>query len=220
MGVALTTMVARLQQQIPVRNSVPADYSQLVKDAVAQLSADAPIISSTTLAIVSGTATYTLPADFLFPIALEPLFTMGDGVLLGSSGKLIAVGDQPTLELPYWEDATLRLEPTPTYSASRRLRYAAQHTLVDGIYPWMTENAARIALLYAQYLALVEQATVLAPSAWKYSIGDESVDKSGQGKAMTAQANELLTSYRHAIAGLRSVGDRARYTTEGAVQWG
>ena len=71
MGVALTTMVARLQAQVPVRNGVPADYSQLVKDAVAQLSADAPIVTSTTLAIVAGTATYTLPTDFLFQIALE-----------------------------------------------------------------------------------------------------------------------------------------------------
>lgn len=220
MGVALTTMVARLQAQVPVRNGVPADYSQLVKDAVAQLSADAPIVTSTTLAIVAGTATYTLPTDFLFQIALEPLYQVGDGVYQGSSGKLIASNVLEIPELVYWEGASLRLEPTPTYAADRRLRYAAQHVLVSGSYARLTENGARIALLYGQYLALVEQANVLAPAAWKYSIGDESVDKSGQGRAMTEQANALLTSYRLAISNLRSAGDRARYTAEGAALWG
>lgn len=220
MGVALTTMVARLQAQVPARNGVPADYSQLVKDAVAQLSADAPIIASTTLAIVAGTATYNLPADFLFQIALEPLYQVGDGVFQGASGKLIASNVLEMPELVYWEGATLRLEPTPTYSADRKLRYAAQHVLESGSYARMTENGARIALFYAQYLALVEQANVLAPASWKYSIGDESVDKSGAGRALVEQANALLTSYRLALANLRSAGDRARYTSEGAALWG
>lgn len=220
MGVALTTMVARLQTQVPVRNGSPADYSQLVKDAVAQFSADAPIISSTTLAIVTGIATYSLPADFIFQIALEPIFKLGDGVFQGSSGKLIAGSVLDLPELVYWEGPTLRLDPTPTYSADRRLRYAAQHLLSDGSYARMTENGARIALLYGQYLALVEQANTLAPASWKYSIGDETVDKSAQGRAMLEQANALLASYRNAIAGLRPLGDRARYSTEGAALWG
>lgn len=220
MGVALTTMVTRLQAQVPVRNGSPADYTQLVKDAIAQLSADAPIISSATLAIVAGTATYNLPADFLFQIALEPLAMLGDGIFQGSSGKLIPAGWQAMPELIYWEGPTLRLEPTPTYSADRRLRYGAQHLLSAGSYDRLTENGARIALLYGQYLALVEQANTLAPASWKYSIGDETVDKSAQGRAMIEQANALLASYRNAIAGLRPLGDRSRYTTEGAALWG
>jgi hypothetical protein len=220
MTVALTTMVARLQALVPVRNGTPADYSQTVIGAVMQLSADAPIITSTTLAIVVGTDTYSLPADFLFQIALEPLYSLGDGVYQGNSGKLIASNALEMPEMVYWEGATLRIAPTPTYSADRTLRYAAQHVLVSNSYPRLTEHGARIALVYAQYLALVEQANALAPAAWKYSIGDESVDKSGQGRAMTEQANALLTSYRLAIAGLRSAGDRARYTTEGAALWG
>ena len=220
MGVALMTMVTRLQAVVPVRNGAPADYTQVVKDAVMQLSADAPIVTSATLAIVAGTASYALPADFLFQIALEPLHQVGVGVYQGGSGKLIAAGVLEMPEILYWEGATLRLEPTPTYTADRVLRYAAQHVLAGGSYARLTENGARIALLYAQYLALVEQANVMAPAAWKYSIGDESVDKSAQGRALVEQANALLASYRNAISGLRPLGDRARYTTEGAALWG
>lgn len=220
MGVTLATMAARLQAQVPAHNGVPADYNQLVKDAVAQLSSDAPIVTSTTLAIVAGTDTYTLPADFLFQIALEPLYQVGAGVYQGSGGKLIASAALELPEIVYWEGDALRLEPTPTYSAERVLRYAAQHVLVSGSYARLSENGARIALLYGQYLALVEQANALAPAAWKYSIGDESVDKSGQGRALVEQANALLASYRNAISGLRSAGDRARYSTEGAALWG
>jgi len=64
-SIALTVLVARLQNAVPQRNGAPADYSRLVQDAVQQLGQDVPIITTATLAVVAGTATYTLPDDFL-----------------------------------------------------------------------------------------------------------------------------------------------------------
>ena len=70
--------------------------------------------------------------------------------------------------------------------------------------PTLNENAARIALLYACYLALTQQAQAQAGQAWRYQIGDETVDKSRLGDVGMAAASAALQSYRQAVQGFRS----------------
>lgn len=204
MGVSLATMVVRLQGLAPVLNGVPTNYEQVVKDAVEQLSSDVPMTKTMTLTMVSGQAAYDLPSDFRFLISLESL-KRPDGVIFGSGG-LIPVS--ATWEEHYdVEGNRLVFTPTPTFGVSRTLRYGAGHVL-DGSqsYPRMSENGARIALLYGQYLVLMAQATTLAPAGWKYQIGDEMVDKSGQAGKMREQAEGLLKQYRNAVAPLKGYG--------------
>ena len=205
MTISIAQLADRLQRAAPARNGVPGDYERLAQDAVLQLSQDIPVITTVTVQVTAGQATYDLPADFLYEIELAGLPAQG-GVIV-SNGGLIPVSSNWE-ETHYVEGATLRFDPVPTYSTTRILRYAAQHVATAGVYPRLSENGARVAMLYGQYLALMEQANAVAGDAWSYKIGDESVDKRGQGAAIQAQASAALTNYQNAIRPLQGYGSR------------
>lgn len=204
MGISLATLVLRLQGLAPAQNGVPADYEQMVQDALAQLSSDLPMTKTMSLAITAGTASYALPADFRFLISLESI-RRPEGVIFGSSGLIpVSAGHEEHYDI---EGNTLVFWPTPTYSMSRTLRYGAGHVLDETEqYARLTENGARIALLYAQHLVLQAQANVAAPAGWKYQIGDEMVDKSGQAGKLREQAEGLLKQYQMAVKPLKGYG--------------
>lgn len=204
MGVSLATLTLRLEQMVPAANGVPADYEQLVQDAVAQLSSDVPMTKTTTLAMVSGQAAYDLPSDFQFLISLERV-ARPDGVIIGNGGLIpVSASYEEHYDV---EGNRIVFTPTPTYSLNRTLRYGAGHVL-DGnqSYPRLSENGARIALLYGQYLALMAQGNATAPAGWKYQIGDEMVDKSGQAGKLREQADGLLKQYQTAVKPLKGYG--------------
>ena len=104
--------------------------------------------------------------------------------------------------------------PTPSYTATRTLHYAALYELTGESgseqYTTLTQNGGRIALLYAQYLALTQQASSVAGDGWRYQIGDEMVDKSNQGKGLIGQADGLLQQYRRAVQQQNGYGSRSR----------
>ena len=207
MTIAIAQLADRLHRAVPARNGVPGDYDRLAQDAVHQLSQDVPVITTATIQVVAGQATYDLPADFLFEIELTGM-PVQSGIIVGSNG-LIPMGDG-WQEQHYIEGEMLRLDPVPTYTAARTLRYAAQHVAVNGVYPRLSENGARVAMLYGQYLALLEQANAVAGDGWAYKIGDESVDKRGQGASIQAQASAALSSYQNALRPLQGHGSQYR----------
>ena len=190
---------------MPARNDVLNDYERLAQDAVHQLSQDVPVITAATIQVTAGQATYALPADFLYEIELAGLPIQG-GIIVGSNGLIpMGAGWQ---EQHYIEGDMLRLDTAPAYTATRTLCYAAQHVAANGVYPRLSENGARVAMLYGQYLALLAQANAVAGDGWAYKIGDESVDKRGQGSAIQAQASAALTNYQNAIRPLQGYGTR------------
>jgi hypothetical protein len=200
MTVSIAQLADRLQRTVPARNDVPGDYERIAQDAVHQLSQDVPIITAATIQVTAGQATYDLPADFLYEIELAGLPVQG-GVIVGGNGLIpMASGWEET---HYIEGESLRFDPVPTYSTTRMLRYAACHVAANGVYPRLSENGARVAMLYGQYLALMEQANATAGDGWSYKIGDESVDKRGQGAAIQAQASAALTNYQNALRPLQ-----------------
>lgn len=207
MTISIAQLADRLQRAVPARNGVPGDYERLAQDAVQQLSQDVPIITTATIQVTAGQATYSLPADFLYEIELAGLPVQG-GVIVSNVG-LIPVSDGWE-ETHYIEGDKLRLDPAPAYTAARTLRYAAQHVATNGVYPRLSENGARVAMLYGQYLALLEQANAVAGDGWAYKIGDESVDKRGQGASIQAQASAALTSYQNALRPLQGYGRQYR----------
>lgn len=214
MAIALSTLVDRLELLAPARDGVPteADYTQHVKDAVEQLSVDAPMIRLATLNVVSGTATYTLASDFLFLIGMESALNPS-GIIIGDNG-IIPVGDafQEEQEIT---GGQITLYPTPGYTLSRDYKYSARHVLDSGSYTRLTENGARVALLYAQHLAMSQQANGMAGSGWKYQIGDEMVDKTRQADGLRNQALTLLDQYQRAIQPMKGYGSRATYNSQG-----
>jgi len=208
-GISLADLAFRLQKAVPESNGVPADYEQLVRDAVNKLGEDVPLICRATLSISKGTASYALPDDFLFMIDL-PCLAGSSGVIVGNNGLI-------PLSADYSEEYAIQgnqvtFYPTPAYTASRDYRYAAGYVLTNDVYLRLTQNTARIALLYAQHLALMEQATPAAGKGWKYQIGDEMVDKSNQGTKLRDQADGFLTRYADEIKRLNNrAGSTARY---------
>lgn len=200
MGVALDELVSRLDA-----SEMPAGFDgvQAVRDAVEQLGQDVPIVTSTTLAIRSGTASYLLPTDFLFLIEL-PALVLFDNVFLLDGGivPLTAAWE----ERWYVEGDQIRFEPTPFYTLNRTLRYAARYVLTDGVYARLSENGARIALLYAQYLVLQARAQAAAGDGWRYRIGDEEVDKSRLSAGLQEQVSAALAAYQAAVKQLRGYG--------------
>lgn len=211
-GIQADMLVYRLYNLIAQRDNVPEDYEQLVSDAINRLSQDAPLLKRGSLSVVRGTADYTLPTDFQSMIELAGPQAQG-GVIIGNSGIIPVSAD--------WEEVydiagnQLTLTPTPAYSMSRAYRYSAAHVAVDGRYATLTENLARIALLYAQAQALTLQAAAVAGNAWKYTIGDESVDKTGQGKGLQAQADALMLQYRTEVRRLQGYGSQATFDSAG-----
>lgn len=200
----------------PATEPIPEVYEQAVHDAVAQLSQDAPLMRTATLNIVAGTATYSLPTDFQTMIALTGLNGMG-GVIIGDNGLIpYSTGFSERYDIA---GNQITFTPTPTYTMTRTLRYAARHVLADGAYANLGLNGARIALLYAQSLVLSHQASQSAGSGWKYQIGDEMVDKSQLGKGLMGQSEGLLKQYQTAVAKLKGYGQRAEYDLTELASW-
>lgn len=216
MAIALATLSARLLAMVPAVNGQPASYDQVVKDAVAQFGADIPLHCSATISVVNGTATYALPADFAMLIQLEAVSK--EATVNMTTGELVAGRLDGARERIYIEGSNLRIEPTPTYTIDRTLRYAGFYQLAADSYARLTENGARIAMLYAQHLALSAQAGVAGGGGWKYQIGDESVDKSNAGRALGEQATRLYEQYQVALRPFRrSAGGRAQYDGNGVL---
>lgn len=208
MSVALAVLADRLQRAVPQRDGAPADYEQLCTDAVAQLGLDVPIVASAAIQVTAGVAAYDLPADFLYLIDLTAGAPAQGNILVSDAGLVPLAGGWA--EAYYVEGSSLRFDPVPAYSALRTLRYAAGYALVGGSYARLSENGARIALLYAKHLALGEQATAVAPDGWSYKIGDESVDKRGVAAAIQSQADAALKAYEAAVKPLKGHGARHR----------
>lgn len=188
---------------------LPDYYEQAIHDAISQINQDVPATRTGTLNIIAGQATYTLPTDFLFMISM-PSPTYPGGVLLSDSGITpVGLGFEEHYDIA---GNQITFTPTPGYTAARQYRYAAGHVLVDGVYPNLSMNAVRIALLYAQYLVHTEQANTVAGSGWKYQIGDEMVDTTSQGKSIMVQGEALLKQYQAAVKQQKGYGIRAGYS--------
>lgn len=216
MGIALDDLVTRLQADVPARGGVPstAQYEYAVKDAVGDYARRRPMTLITTLSVVSGTATYNLPADFLFVIKLDD-FTALDGIIHTATGIVPLSSD--------WNERytvngrTLTFTPTPSYTLARTLRYAAGHVLDgDEEYPYLTDEDVGILLLKAQASALRKQAlasvTATTGEITEYAIGDEKVKKSSPSESLRATAAALEAEYLEQVQ--RAVGpqgSRARY---------
>lgn len=199
MAVELSDLVTQLQSDVPARDSVPssAQYTQAVKDAVRDLSRRAPMQQVVTLSIVSGTATYALPADFLKLIRLTAL-SSPTGVIVTGDG-LIPVSSS-FCEKWTINGANIRFHPTPTYTLERELWYAAAYVLdEDEIYQGLSEDMAQIAMLRARSTALHLQANKAAPLSIRLKAGDDDVDRTKVAEALRSEAKAWETQYETAV---------------------
>ena len=189
---SLADMVTELQEDVPPVDGVPSDaqYERAIKDAVREFSRRCGAVKNGTLAIVSGTAAYALPADFLDLIEIDDPFDPEHQVMVTATGII------PFSSLaPFEEDYTIQnglitFFPVPAYTMTRYYEYKAAWVLDAGSYA-LTEDEAQIVMLKAKQLVFDKLANASAGSGFKYTVGNMSVDKSGMADGYTKRFYEL-----------------------------
>lgn len=212
MTLTLLELTNRLEADVGARDGVPSadQYQRCVEAAVSDFGRRAGRHKIATLSIVSGTATYDLPTDFVALILLESLQSP-DNVLHTAAG-LVPISEGYN-EYHTIAGGQITFYPTPTYSMTRYLHYQAGFVLVAGSYAEMDDGHAEILLQLAQAKALTLQTNYYALQAWQYQIGDERVSKERLAEALRAQAKAVNDSYLAAITSYNSsYGSRASYT--------
>ena len=200
MSTALADLVSRVQAAVPAMGGLPTDeqYRQAVRDGVEALNDKLLRRKITTLAVVSGTASYALPADFVRMIRLAGL-AGGDGIMIVPEG-IIPMNAATREETWTISNGQITFYPTPGYTMTRELEYGAGHVLdVNETYPEMESNEARLALMHAQAMALTWQANAAAAQAWSYQIGDERVSKEQLAATLREQAKDLERQFWGAL---------------------
>lgn len=180
----LAVLVAELQSEVPAVNTVPTttQYTQAIKDAVLEFSRQCGLMKNTTIAVVSGTASYPMPDDFLKLIEIDNPYSNEHHVIVTATGII------PFSELSPFEEEitvvnkTLTIFPTPGYSMTRYIEYKAGWVLSgtsgSETYADMGEDEAQIVMLKAKSLAKEKLSNALASGGgMKYSFGAVSVDK-------------------------------------------
>lgn len=219
----LTDLVIALKEDVPAVSGVPTDdqYSRAIKSAVAAFSRDSGMKAVATITIVSGTATYDLPAGFLELISVDDPSTntayQSEGTLITSAGLVPVSGDyEESWYITGGVPPTITFYPTPTYDTTRDVWYRADHELDTGTYATMSEEMAEIVLLLAAYTALQSRANVEAQNSWAYQQGDVRVSKEKVAGELRKQADAKMAQYRERIKKLnQTAGRRARYDSLG-----
>ncbi len=177
----LANLLSELQSEVPAVNSVPTteQYTQAIKDAAAEFSRRCGLTKFAELNIVSGTASYNLPADFLKLVLLESLVGV-DGVIMSDSG-IIPVSSK-WVETHQIVNKVITFKPTPAYTLTRDYRYKAAWILTgtegNETYADMGDDEAEIVMLKAKSIAKEKVSNSMSTSgSMKYSFGAVSVDK-------------------------------------------
>lgn len=208
----LAELVTRLAADVPAADGTPtaAAYEAAVRDAVADFGYRCPRTLIGTLSVVSGTASYDLPAGFIRLIALAG---MTGEVFRDASGYLVPSalgGERHTLS-----GGRITFHPTPAYTLDRTIRYAAGYPYDAALdeFTGLTDDMARIALMRARAAALRALATSAAAGAGlNYRIGDVSVQRTVT-QAHGQLAAELDAAYLDACRSLTGfIGRRAQAT--------
>ena len=119
------------------------------------------------------------------------------GVLLTSDGIVPMGWSSGCAETLTIAGLTLTITPTPAYSTTRTLHYAAGDVLSDDDDTYATLDARRasVAMLKARATVLQLQAAVAARDAWVSEVGPEKVDKTKQASELRAAAAVWQAQY-------------------------
>ena len=201
MSITLSKLVERLQGDVPAEDDVPSQdqYENAVKDAVRDFSERCGVTQIGTIDVVSGTATYDLPADFLKLITLTT-FT-GESVLHSAGGQLIPVSKN-WCERHTIRNGQITFYPIPRYTLTRDIYYKAAWILTGededyggGTYETLGEREARIVLLKAKANAKTKLANAQAGDSIKYSFGAVSEDLGGVSESSRNDAKKFENEY-------------------------
>lgn len=213
MGIALTELVARLKADVPPYNNIPSDdqYTRIVQESVLDYGARAPATKVWELSIIPGVGRYELPADFVRLIDVPSIEKLQRGGVVITGQGII-----PTTRFPperfVARGNNLLITPVPQYSITRPIIYSAGFALVGDEYPELAEADAAILLHKARALVLYLIADGVARYGWRYSLADESVDKTTLPGVLREQAKVEEVLYEQMIrTGVATRTIRAEY---------
>jgi len=197
---SLADMVTELQEDVPAVSGVPseAQYERAVKDAVREFSRRCGVEKSGTVAVVSGTATYDLPADFLDLIEIDNPWLPEHDVMITATGIIPFNGVNPFEEEISVKNLQITFTPTPAYTLTRYMEYKSAWVLDDDdAYP-LTDEEAAIVMLKAKQLCFDKLANAGAGQGFRYSVGNMSLDKSGVADGYSKRLYELQGEFLQA----------------------
>lgn len=192
MTVTLANLILELQEDVPPVDGIPSDaqYERAIKDAVREFSRRCGVVKNGTLNIISGTASYSLPADFISMVEIDNPYDPENNVVITATG-IIPFSELSPFEEEYSiQDGTITFSPTPAYTMARYIAYKAAWILVTDSYA-LTEDEARIVMLKAKQLAFDKLANASAGAGFKYTVGNMSVDKSGMADGYSKRLYQL-----------------------------
>jgi hypothetical protein len=210
MSIALSELVEELQENVPAVNGVPilGQYERAVTDAVADFGRRVGRKKFGTLNVVSGTATYDLPADFLKMISLPKLMAQHEhngygGEVLNTHAGLVPLPRHGFREETSIVNGQITFRPTPRYTLAREYSYKAGFALTeddDGAYYYdeLGEEEAGIIQFLAQSLAKGKLAAA-AGGGISYKQGDVSVDTTNQSQNLFTSVDALKAQYVAAV---------------------
>jgi hypothetical protein len=210
MTVKKSWLVERLKAAVPCKDGSPSEtgYEAAVEAAILAFSQRVPLVRVSSISIVAGTSTYSLPADFLSLLSFDQ--TTDGNVALTSSG-IVPLGDQ-------YSDAyniiglTLVFEDAPTFNETRDLRYNARHLANSSpAYPDLVPLQAEAVIYKATSDLLRQRAGLEAGNAWSYKIGDESIDKKGLGDSIFKAADMFDAQFERAVSAMAGGGPASTY---------
>lgn len=198
----LAALLSELQSEIPAVDGVPstAQYTQAIKDAINDFSRRCGLVKIGSIAVISGTATYNLPGDFMKLISMDALVGMGNVIV--SSGGLVPV---PMGWQEEWTivNQQITFYPTPTYALTRYYKYKAAWVLSGGAgsetYAALGDNEKDIIMLKAKGNCYEKLANALnGDGTLKYSFGAVSEDLSGNVESYNKRIYALHGDYASA----------------------
>lgn len=200
--IELSDLIDELESYVPPSSGIPsaAQYESAIKSAVADFGQRAGRVKIGTLSIVSGTASYSLPDDFLKFIAFIPLPEYGGIMVVGN--QLVPTSLDWLEERYTIANRKITFFPTPGYTFDRSYSYKAGwavSTVDDKTgYDDMSADEAGIVMLMARSSALGMQADA-SGGGISYRQGDVSVDTSGQAASLQGQADSLKQQYLETV---------------------
>jgi hypothetical protein len=195
----LSDLILELQEDVPAVSGVPSDaqYERAIKDAVREFSRRCGVVKNGSIAVVSGTAAYALPADFLSMVEIEDPYDPESNTAVTATG-LIAFGALNPFEEDYTiQNGTITFSPIPAYSMTRYFEYKAAWILETDSYA-LTEEEAQIVMLKAKQIAFDKLVNASAGAGFRYTVGNMTVDKSGVADSYSKRLYELQGEFLQA----------------------
>jgi len=199
MTATLADMISQLQEDVPAVSGVPSDaqYERAIKDAVREFSRRCGVCKNGTLDVISGTAAYALPADFLELIEIDNPYEPENQVMITTTGIIPFSSLNPFEEDYTIQNGSITFFPVPTYTMTRYIEYKSAWTLVDGSY-LLTEDEAQIVMMKAKQLCFDKLANASIGQGFSYTVGNMSVNKSGVADGYSKRLYELQGEFLQA----------------------